>query len=133
MQDVAQWIKNYEGLRLRTYIDTNGHCTVGWGHNLENGITIDEAELIFQNDLKRTVSELREYSWYTMQPEGVQDALINMTFNVGIEGILEFKEMIEYLKSKDYTKAAQAVLDSVWAKQVNRRATDVALNIRNGI
>ena len=48
---IQAWIKKNEGLDLNTYIDTTGHATVGWGRNLENGISLDEAELMFQNDL----------------------------------------------------------------------------------
>jgi lysozyme len=132
MQELEQWIKSYEGLRLDTYIDTNGHCTIGWGHNLEDGITLDEAELIFQNDLKQAMKELEQCSWYVSQPPGVKQALVNMNFNLGITELLEFKVMIKCLESSDYTGAAQAVLNSLWAKQVHQRATDVALTFRAG-
>jgi lysozyme len=55
-----------------------------------------------------------------------------MNFNLGITKLLEFKDMITALEKKDYTSAAKAVLDSVWAKQVHQRATDVALMISEG-
>jgi len=132
MQDLQQWIKNCEGLDLHTYIDTNGHVTVGWGRNLENGIRLDEAELMFQNDLKQTISELEQCSWYINQPQGVKNALINMNFNLGITKMLEFKDMIHCLQCYDYTGAAQAALNSAWAKQVHQRATDIAVMIRAG-
>lgn len=35
MQDLELWIKNCEGLDLHTYIDTNGHVTVGWEGTLK--------------------------------------------------------------------------------------------------
>lgn len=132
MENTQTWIKVCEGLDLHSYVDTNGHVTIGWGRNLENGISEDEAELMFQNDYARSVKELNQFEWYTKQPPGVQAALINMNFNLGITRLLEFKEMIEALDSKDYTKAAQAALDSLWAKQVGKRATDVAVMIRAG-
>ena len=132
MQDVQQWIKNCEGLDLNTYVDTNGHVTVGWGRNLGNGIRLDEAELMFQNDYKQAIEELEQHEWYTMQPQGVKNALINMNFNLGIEELLEFKAMIHCLSNKDYTGAALAALDSKWAKEVGGRAKDVAVMIRAG-
>jgi lysozyme len=132
MQDLKDWIKNCEGLDLHTYVDTNGHITVGWGRNLENGIRLDEAELMFKNDLAQTVSELHQHTWFFYLPPGVRNALINMNFNLGITKLLEFKDMITALEKKDYTSAAKAVLDSVWAKQVHQRATDVALMISEG-
>jgi lysozyme len=126
------WIKTCEGLKLHTYIDTNGHCTVGWGRNLENGIRLDEAELMFQNDLKQTVEELEGCDWYNEQPDHVKNALINMNFNLGITKLLEFHGMIDALKTKNYTLAAQEALNSLWAKQVGQRAKDIALMIRQG-
>ena len=54
-QSVQSWIKRDEGLKLEPYLDTTGHLTVGWGRNLQNGILLDEAELMFQNDLTQTV------------------------------------------------------------------------------
>jgi lysozyme len=132
MQDLELWIKNCEGLDLHTYVDTNGHVTVGWGRNLENGIRLDEAELMFQNDLKQTIGELEPLAWFSTQPQGVKNALINMNFNLGITKLLEFKDMISALEKKDYTTAAQAALNSVWAKEVHERATDIAVMIRAG-
>lgn len=132
MQDLINWIKSCEGLDLHTYIDTNGHCTVGWGRNLENGIRLDEAELMFKNDLDQAIGELHEQPWFPSLPPGVRGALINMNFNLGITKFLEFKEMIAALEKKDFTAAAQAALDSAWAKQVHQRATDIAVMIRAG-
>ena len=104
MKDTQLWIKSCEGYSRHTYVDTNGHITVGWGRNLENGISADEAELMFQNDYYRTVNELKKYSWYLAQPSGVQSALINMNFNIGITKLLEFKDMILALETKNYWK-----------------------------
>lgn len=132
MHDLQLWIKNCEKLELNTYIDPNGHISIGWGRNLENGIRLDEAELMFQNDFNQAVSELEKFSWYTMQPQNVKNALINMNFNLGITKFLEFKEMIAALEKKDYTTAARAALSSEWAKQVHQRATDIALMISEG-
>lgn len=130
--DLQSWIKACEALSTKVYTDTTGHLTVGWGRNLENGISVDEAELMFQNDFKRVMNELLTCGWFTMQPPGVKDALINMNFNLGIDKLEGFKKMIIALKAKDYTTAAAEALDSLWAKQVHSRATDIALMIREG-
>jgi len=132
MEDLELWIKNCEGLDLHTYVDTNGHVTVGWGRNLENGIRLDEAELMFKNDLEQTISELQACDWFTIQPPGVRNALINMNFNLGITKLNGFKKMIAALQAKDYTTAALEALDSRWANQVHKRANDIAVMIRAG-
>ena len=129
---IEEWIKKCEGLKLHPYVDTTGHLTVGWGRCLQNGIRLDEAELMFQNDLKQTISELEKCLWYVSQPSGVKSALINMNFNLGITKLLEFHDMIRALEEKNYTKAAQAALNSVWAKQIGKRAKDIAVMISSG-
>ena len=131
-QKTQSWIKKDEALKLIPYVDTTGNLTVGWGRNLRNGIRIDEAELMFQNDLKQTVEELEKQTWYIDQPHNVQNALINMNFNLGITKLLEFKDMITALEHKNYRAAAQAALNSLWAKQVPNRAKEIAVMLRQG-
>lgn len=131
-KDLQKWIKACEALETKPYMDTTGHLTIGWGRNLENGISVDEAELMFQNDFKRVINELLTCGWFNMQPQGVKNALINMNFNLGIDKLEGFKKMIEALKQKDYTKAASEALNSRWATQVHKRATDIALMISEG-
>lgn len=132
MVDVQAWIKTCESLRLQLYFDTTGNPTIGWGRNLSKCISRDEAELMFQNDFKQAVSDLEPYEWYTSQPQGVKNALINMNFNLGIGKLLQFKEMIAALANKNYTLAAQEALNSTWSKQVGQRAKDIAVMIREG-
>ena len=132
MTDVQAWIKNCEALSLKLYVDTTGNPTIGWGRNLRKGLSMDEAELMFQNDLKEAIAELETCSWYHSQPDGVKSALINMNFNLGIGKLLQFRQMIAALTDKNYTLAAQEALNSRWATQVGQRAKDVAVMIREG-
>ena len=130
--EVVAWIKNYEGFQDHPYLDTRKHVNIGWGRNLENGISVDEAELMFQNDLNRSIKELEQYAWYQIQPQNVKNALINMNFNLGITKLIEFTHMITALINRDYTQAATEALNSDWAKEVGQRAKDIALMIRQG-
>jgi lysozyme len=132
MTDVQAWIKKCESLRLNIYIDSTGNPTIGWGRNIRKGISIDEAELMFQNDYKNTLAELNTCDWYHTLPDGVKAALINMNFNLGIGKLIGFKKMISALKAQNFTLAAQEALDSKWATQVGNRATDVAVMLREG-
>lgn len=130
--DLQIWIKKCEGLDLHGYVDTRGHLTIGWGRCLENGISLDEAELMFNNDYDLAKQQLNKQDWFNIQPDGIKSALINMNFNLGIEKLLEFKGMIYALKDKNYELAAQEALNSEWAKQVHHRANDVAEMIKEG-
>jgi len=132
IDDLQSWIKRCEGLKTHSSIDTTGNITIGWGRSLSNGISTDEAELMFQNDLNRTIRELHHQPWFSNLPTNVRQALINMNFNLGIEKFLSFKKMIKALINRDYTTAAVECLDSIWANQVGQRAKDVAVMIREG-
>lgn len=132
-EQIEDLIKQHEGLRLKPYLDTVNKLTIGYGRNIDDlGISIEEAEFLLQNDLKRCREQLAPYPWYVNQPKNVQDALLNMCFNIGINRLLGFKRMITALIVKDYTKAAIEALDSKWATQVGQRAKDIALMIRQG-
>lgn len=130
---VKEWIKAHEGFQSHPYLDTVGKVTLGYGRNIDdNGISVDEAEYLLGNDIQRCIEELSHYNWYVDQPIHVQNSLINMCFNLGINRLLGFKNMILALIEKDYTRAAIEALDSKWAHQVPRRARDIALMIRDG-
>lgn len=126
-----QWIKGDEGYNNKLYKDIVNKWTIGYGRNLEdNGISPDEGELMFQNDLARAVKDVQNYTWFQLAPDSVQLALVNMSFNLGLTRLLGFKKMIAALTDKNYTKAAIEALDSKWANQVGQRAKDIAIMIR---
>jgi lysozyme len=87
---------------------------------------------MFQNDLKQTIGELEPLPWFSSQPQGVKNALINMNFNLGITKMLQFEDMICCLQRKNYSGAAHAALNSLWAKEVGQRAKDIAVMISEG-
>jgi lysozyme len=131
MLDVEKQIKHDEALRLKPYKDTMNKTTIGWGRNLQdNGISVEEAQFLFDNDMKRCRKDLAQYAWYQIQPQPVKDALLNMCFNLGINKLTGFRKMITALINRDYTTAAIEALDSKWATQVGKRAKAIALMIR---
>lgn len=133
MKSLKDWIKKHEAFKSHPYLDIAEKWTIGWGRNIEdNGISQEEGNLLFDNDFARCQKELSQFTWYINQPENVQDAIMNMCFNMGIRRLLGFKRMIMALTEKDYTKAAIEALDSKWARQVGQRAKDVALMMRQG-
>lgn len=133
MLSLRDWIIHHEGLRQKPYQDSVDKITIGVGRNLsDNGISIEEAYYLLDNDIKRCKRELESYTWYTRAPRGVQEALINMCFNLGISRLLGFQRMISALESHNYHQASFEALDSKWAKQVGQRAKDISAVIREG-
>jgi len=132
MSGLVEQIKIDEGTKLMPYRDSLGFLTIGTGRCIGKiGITEEEAEYLLQNDIQRCIDDLKSYDWYTMQPADVQEALINMRFNMGLAGLLKFKRMLHALTQRDYGTAAAEALSSTWAKQVGQRAVRIAGVFRN--
>jgi lysozyme len=133
MMSLKDWIISHEGMKLKPYKCTAGKLTIGCGRNLDdNGISLDEAYMMLDNDIERCKRELSIYPWFLGLDRNRQDALINMCFNLGLPRLLGFKRMISYLDRKNYKMAAIEALDSRWARQVKGRANDIASVIREG-
>src|ERR1700753_4254410 len=117
-------IKRHETYKKFPYHDTTGNLTIGYGRNLsEVGIEMDEADFLLNNNIKICESLLNSHLVFYQYLDDVRKAvLIEMTFNMGIDGILKFKTMLDFLKKHDYESASKEMLNSVWAKQVHNRA-----------
>lgn len=134
MDDALAMIRRHEGLRLKPYRCTAGRLTIGYGRNLDDvGISREEAEVMLQNDVRRSWQDLQaalpEVS--AMTPAR-QAALTNMMFNLGRTRFSRFRKMLEALRVEDYEWAAREMLASTWAKQVGERATELATMMKEG-
>ena len=59
--DLVNTIKKHEGCRLDMYKDTVGVWTIGYGHNLEEGIDQETADFILARDLENHSQELAKH------------------------------------------------------------------------
>lgn len=65
--------------------------------------------------------------WWRDQPDDVQRALVNMAYQLGVAGLLNFRKMLAALERGDRLTAAAEALDSIWAKkQTPARARRIA-------
>jgi len=120
-------LKKHEGLRLEPYLCSSGKRTIGYGRNLDDrGISVDEAEMMLANDIYACVGDLSTFDYWDKLSSNQKAALINMRFCLGATGYRSFKKMNAALTRGDYFEAAQQVLDSRFAAQVGRRATDIS-------
>ena len=55
-----------------------------------------------------------------------------MAFNIGFHGLLQFRNMLSSIQSGDLDKAADHLLDSLYARQVPRRAWRLSNILRSG-
>lgn len=126
-----------EGLVTHAYADSLGYLTIGVGRLIDKrkggGITKEEALFLLANDVDKVVGELdTKLPWWRTLSETRQRVLVNMGFNLGVGGLIGFKNTLEMIRTGRYSEAATAMLRSKWAKQVGARATRLSEMMRNG-
>jgi len=124
----------HEGYRRHPYTDTVGKLTVGIGRNLEDkGLSEREAKYLLTNDIDEAWDGLkRSHQVVNMLSVPRQNVLINMTVNMGLEGVGKFKRMWAAIEHTDFADAAVEMLDSRWAVQVGARAVELAVQMEEG-
>lgn len=130
---IIEDLKRHEGFRELPYKDTEGFLTIGYGLNIDAGITKEEAEMILVSRVVKIKNKLSTLipSWNTLNGAR-QDVLINMAYNIGIDGLLKFKRMLARLNDRNYEEAAQEMKASKWAVQVKTRSTELIETMRDG-
>ncbi len=135
-QELVDQIKRQEGLRLTAYQDTLGNWTIGYGHTPSfPGQTITEAEADswLTQDLNSAQTDLlSSLPWCFSLSVPRYCVLWNMTFNMGIGHLLEFRLMLAAVRNANYSEAAKQMLNSLWASQVKGRATELAEQMETG-
>lgn len=118
----------------KLYKDTVGKWTIGVGFNLDDvGLYPEEVAFILDNRCMKIIRELDDYlSWWRGLDDVRQNVLAEMAFNMGLQRVLGFHDMLAYLKAGYYNRAAQAGSDSLWAKEVGDRAARLMLMMADG-
>lgn len=135
MDRIKEQLVRHEGLRLKPYRCTAGKLTIGIGRNLDDsGISQSEAHIMLINDIMNCEKQLQAKipDIYNGLDEVRKSVLLNMCFNLGINGLLGFKNTLAFVKAGDWERAANNMLASKWAKQVGRRAIELSELMRKG-
>jgi lysozyme len=131
---LADQLKRDEGWKTYPYADTVGKLTIGYGRNLSDvGISPEEGDRLLENDIRAaTVSLESHYPWIMGLDSVRQGVLLNMTFNMGIAGLSQFKDFLQKVKDGDYGGASSSMLASKWAVQVGSRAFRLSKQMHTG-
>ena len=135
LTDLEKMLIRHEGMRFKPYEDSVGKLTIGVGRNLDDvGITEHEVLMLLAHDIDTAVRGLdRRAPWWIELDTIRRQVLIDMVFNLGINGFMKFKKTIAAIKSKDWEEAALEMMDSKWATQVGGRATELSEMMRTGV
>lgn len=130
-------IKSDEGVVLHAYQDTLGYWTIGSGilidQRLSGGIKDSENDFIIDTRLSKLLNDMDlKLPWLVGKSDGIQRALCNMAWQMGLLGLLKFEGMLTSIKNGDYPTAAKQALDSLWAKETPQRAARIAALINKG-
>ena len=135
--DLKQQLKRDEGVVNHAYKDSLGFTTIGVGRlidaNRGGGLSDSEVDYLLNNDITdKTAQVLEALPWTTKLNEPRFAVLVNMAFQLGIGGLLQFKRALGSIEDGQYGEAAKEMLDSTWAKQTPARAQRLAKQMETG-
>lgn len=137
-------LKIHEGFRSEVYKCTAGHDTVGYGFKccdlapdelaLNNGKVEPMSEEVASRILDVKISKLKKsvfktLPWLETTNSEVQDVVCEMVYQMGLNGVLGFKNTLNFLKNGNYMRASENMMKSKWATQTPKRAKNLANRI----
>lgn len=135
-QILIEELRRDEGVKYSPYDDTLGIQTVGVGHNMKARpidpewtfpLTDEQIDSLLAADLIGVFHDLDGHlGWWRNLSYTRMRVLANMTFNMGINGLLGFHNTLEFIKDGNYLDAAKGMTSSKWAHQVGQRAVRLA-------
>jgi len=125
---------------IETMKATKDGIIVGYDYNISKyGISEEVASTIMEKVAMDERKRLEKYDWFNKLDDVRQDAVLNLTFNLGLPGFLRFKTTIGYLDKGQYDRAARELLytsrgsKSLYYRQVKGRAKEISEQLRTGV
>jgi len=123
---------------LTAYQDHLGFWTIGVGRLIDKrkggGITKEESAYLLSNDIDKREAELLRRAPWTANLDPVRfGALLNMAFQMGVDGLLGFKNTMAMVRAGDYEGASEGMLQSLWATQTPERAKRISKQMKTGV
>ena len=125
-------IKQSEGYKSTVYKCTEGYDTIGYGFAIKDLVLSEEiSTMILIEKLDGIAERLSSHEFYISSPDEIRDVLVEMAYQLGVNGLLKFKKTLRLIGGGKYQEASVEMLDSLWAKQTPNRAkhlSEVVLN-----
>jgi lysozyme len=100
---------------LHAYQDAKGFWTIGVGHLIDKrkGGSIPQriSRLLLADDIAIKTAECRSaFDWFDGLDETRKDAIVNLCFNIGIDNLRGFRNMIAAIEIGDWQRAYDELL-----------------------
>lgn len=138
LQSACELLLYDEGFEQYPYNDQTGEqikipgatATFGIGFTY---ITMPEAMMILKNRVPNMCAEInRKWSPFSELDDVRKIVCLDIAYNVGIQGFLEFRDMTDFMAVKDWVHASHACMDSLVAVQEHIRYTRLSEMILTG-
>ncbi|UOF78586.1 lysozyme [Bacteriophage sp.] len=139
MSNLVRQLNGDEGRKSCVYQDHLGFWTIGVGRLVDPrkpgaGLRPKEMDFLLANDIEDRVQQLAtRLPWFTQLDEARQGVLLNMSFQLGVDGLLGFKNTLELVRTGKYLEASTAMLQSKWAGQTPERAERLSKQMASGV
>ncbi len=136
MDTLVESIKRHEGVRYDVFLDSEDKLTCGRGHYLRLGsrVPVEAVEAFFKQDVAAAVSAYGTIQPYLRKKLNAVRArvIVEMIFQLGLNGVMKFRNMWGAIEVEDFELAALCMLDSLWHEQTKGRAEELAEIMRKG-
>lgn len=121
-----------EGFRSIPYRDSRGFLTVGYGANLDAGLSEYAAAHLLSAQVDEAETDVSNFDWYASADAVRQSVIVELAFNMGVHKLQGFHSMLAACDKADWATAAAELQNSAWFTQVGRRGPQLVRLLRDG-
>lgn len=137
VNDTKSQLRRDEGDVPYFYLDHLGYATIGVGFLIDKrkGGSLPPAVRDFWLDwlIDEKRRALRNaLAWFDRLDDVRKGVLLNMAYQLGVPGLLEFHATLALVRDGHYDQAADEMLDSDWARQTPERAKRLSRQMKTG-
>ena len=128
-------IRDHEGFVPKPYLDSLGKATIGYGHlitdednfELDKEYSKDELLQLFEKDFEKAQMGADQLVGHIQELHiEAKNIVTEMVFQLGTQGVRNFRNMISALEERNYSRASAEMLDSRWHAQTTNRCESLA-------
>jgi lysozyme len=107
--------------------------TIGYGLNLDDGISEPLATKIMEWTVEERLQALRKFPFWEQLTPARKNVFLNMAYNLGMPRFLKFKDMLAAAAIGDVAGVCREMRDSKWCREdVGYRAEELIEKYRIG-